>query len=661
MNIAKLLFLLSFTFCFIPTIKAQGLAVNAGMKEDSKTVIIRWFSEETFNVDGVNVYKREKSAGDWVKLNTLPIKRIEKADTNTGDQKLLLYNSLIYDKPKDAADIESWHLMQIAQGVADPDFSKAFGMEYDDNSVDAGKTYEYKIVRLANGSEAEGQISNPVKIENYKPAEAPESFTATTGDKSVSFKWKTDKKRYFFYNLFRSENANGKFIKINSVPVFVFSFKGQNGNSISPEYYYRDTSLVNGKNYYYTIEGVDFLGRSSAKSPNVKVTPQSLSNLSSFSFLNGKANGNKVTIIWKLAADINLQGFNIYRGLTPVGKYEKINKKELHPVDTSYVDVITNPESAYYYYIETVNKTGNNVNSSYVFVPVPDMTPPGKPENLRGVGNVGNISITWNQGKDKNLLGYYIFRSLSSNLEELLLLTPFPLKINSYTDTLKKESQNFFYYMVKAVSKNYVTSLPSEIVKIKMKDVTPPAIPVITNAWFDKGNAEIEWEGDIEEDLAGYDIYRSSLPDFKPLNKINKNLIPAGKNNFIDSVLESGVYYYAVTARDTNGNVSDLSTSVIVHVANVDTLLQAPAGVEGVYDNEKKTISLNWKKILKPNLKGYIVFKKEEGVSVIISGLITETHFVDKEPFSGKNIYKIRAYDNSGNISESQDFEMELK
>jgi len=98
-----------------------------------------------------------------------------------------------------------------------------------------------------------------------------------------------------------------------------------------------------------------------------------------------------------------------------------------------------------------------------------------------------------------------------------------------------------------------------------------------------------------------------------------------------------------------------------VHVANVDTLLQAPAGVEGVYDNEKKTISLNWKKILKPNLKGYIVFKKEEGVSVIISGLITETHFVDKEPFSGKNIYKIRAYDNSGNISESQDFEMELK
>ena len=660
MNTIKVLFLFSAICLFIPKVNAQGLAVNAGMSENNKTVIVRWFSQEAFNIEGVNIYRRENASGDWRKLNPNPLKRMEKADTNTSDQKLILYNSLIYDMPGNPDDVESWHLMQITEGVADPEFSRAFGMEYDDNAVEAGKTYEYKVIRISNGNESEGQISNSVKIENYKPANSPESFAALDGGKIASFTWKTDKKKYFFYNIYRSDTPTGKKVKLNSIPVFVFTFKDETGKSKTSENYYTDTTAISGKTCYYSLEGIDFLGRASRQSGNIKVTPKSLIPVAAPINLKAKVDNNKVTISWQILKPAEVKGLNVFRGISFKGKHERVNKNDLHSTDTAFTEIINNPEPAYYYYIEAVGKDGSTSNSGYVLAAVPDMNPPSKPENLKGTGEVGTISLTWDLGKDKNLLGYYIYRSITSNPDELLLLTPFPVKTNYYTDTLKKENQSYFYYQIKAVSKKYITGVSSDIVKVIMKDVTPPLVPVITNAWYEKGMAVIEWQGNMEEDFAGYEIYRSSSLQNEMKKLTYNKLLQAGKTRFIDSLKEPGTYSYAITAKDTNGNESAKSKPVSILVLSADTTLAGVEGVKAEYNKKQKSVAISWNKVDKNNLSGYMVFRYADGISEVISNLIKDSLFIDKSPNSGKNVYTIKAYDNSGNMSISKEVEVDI-
>ena len=660
MNIIKLFVVINIAVCFIPAIKAQEFSVNAGVDPGGKTVIIRWYSSETFNIEGVNVYRRENTSGEWVRLNTAPIKRVGRIDSTSSDQNLGLYDALIYDQPKDQGDIGNWHLMQLTQGVTDPEFARAFGMEYDDNSAISGKSYEYKVTKIEKGKETEGTISLPVKIEKYKYSSAPDSLKILPGNGQALLSWKPEKKRYFCYNVYRSETAGGALTKINTIPVLVFMFSDKSGKFQTAGTLYTDTSLTNGKTYYYAVEGLDFLGRPSAKTDKAKVTPVNVNAPAPPVKLNGKIDGNKITITWKPVIDIKIKGLNIYRSISREGKYEKVNKKELRPTDTSFVEEIKNPEPAYFYYIEAVGTTGYNTNSNFIMVQVPDMNPPAKPELLKGIGGVGSISLSWNLGKDKNLLGYYIYRTISLTKDEFLLLTPYPVKTNIYIDTLEREHQNIYYYQIKAVSKNYILSVPSEIAKVQMKDVIPPSVPIIVNAWYEKGLAKIEWSTGKEEDLAGFNIYRSSLADGGKMIKLNKVAIAAAKNNYTDSIIAPAKYNYAIEAFDTNGNVSTMSLPVAITAEDADTVLGAPRNLTGIYSIENKTISLKWNKVIKANLSGYIVFKKDNGAPVAISSLVKETIFIDKEPLIGMNSYIVMAYDESGNVSASNNIQVNV-
>lgn len=659
MKISKSLMFLFFFITGSMFIQAQSISAVAGVSEN-KGIIVRWFAQEPFNVEGVNVYRKEKKEDAWTKLNQAPIKRMEKVDEKSTDEEMKMYSALITENPLKPEDAENWRLMQITKGILDEKYSRLYGMQYDDNSAEQGKTYEYKVIRVAGGKETEGIISNAVKYEKFIPSPAPQKFAAYQENRSVNFNWKTDKKKYFVFNIFRSETENGEKTKINSLPVFVFSFKDKSGVSNEPKYFHNDSTVIPGKTYYYTLEGIDFLGRKTEMTSSVKISIKSLVLPAAPYNVRGKVVDNKVTITWKEISNKDLKEFNIYRSVKKDSLYKRINAKALSVTDTSYTDIIQTPEPAYYYYVEAKNNVDNTINSPYVFVPVPDMTPPSIPLEVKGSGEVGRILLSWKMGIDKNLKGYYIYRAISEQPDEFLLLTPYPVTKNEYIDTLTKENQNYFLYQVKAVSKNYVTSLASTIIKVKLKDITPPTAPIISNIYGEDGKVFIRWRANIEEDLSGYDIYRSAAPDTSKMVRINRLIPDKNFNLYKDSVVGGAAYYYCLTASDTNGNTSAKSNVVSFIAVNTDTILQEPDGIKGIYDAETKMIKLSWNYINNEKLIGYVVFRVEEEGRTAISDMMKDSNFNDIEPLNKKNVYVVLAYDSNGNVSESKPFVFEI-
>lgn len=69
-------------------------------------------------------------------------------------------------------------------------------------------------------------------------------------------------------------------------------------------------------------------------------------------------------------------------------------------------------------------------------------------------------------------------------------------------------------YKVIAVDTNFNRSIPSDIAKVTMPDVTPPSTPFIKDVQISAdGFAVIEFLPNLSPDLKGYNIFRSEKHD----------------------------------------------------------------------------------------------------------------------------------------------------
>lgn len=641
---------------------SQEIGVAAGLNETGK-VTVRWFSSEEFNKDGVIVYRKEKSESEWLKLTPAPIKRIEEITTGT-DTSLLISSALIYNIPDDPEDKETHKLVLLTKGILDKNFAKAYGMEYEDNNVEADKTYEYKVVKLNGEDEDYSGISEPIKIDKYVAPSAPLNFSGTPEDGLIKFKWARDEEKYFAYNIYRGEASSAVKKVINKSPVYIFEFQDSTGNFKPLKFFYKDTSLVNGKTYYYELTGIDYLGRESKRSNQISVAPKDLTPPPAPTSVKGKSTKDGILITWKSTQVNDMKGFDLFRSREFNGPFEKVNKKIIEAKDTSFVDKIKEPPEINYYFVTAEDFSSNKSQSLTALVKIQDATPPAIPVELKAVGDVGKVILSWKKGTEKDLLGYFIYRSVTNTEDEFVLLNPKPVLGNSYIDTLKKEARNFFQYKILAVDKKYNTSEYSAVVNVKMKDITPPPAPFLIEAINEEQSISLKWTGNSLEDVAGFYVFRSDKDDSSKWKQINKILIPPVQNTFADSSLAEGKYFYYIISQDSSGNKSIASNKLSAEYI-VDIPLPAVEGFTQKLNGDKSEAALTWTAINNKNLLGYVVFRKEnetDNFDLAISLLQKENTFVDKELSSGKTFYYlIKAFDSRGNISQSKIAKLEIR
>lgn len=131
-----------------------------------------------------------------------------------------------------------------------------------------------------------------------------------------------------------------------------------------------------------------------------------------------------------------------------------------------------------------------------------------------------------------------------------------------FTDT-QVELGKTYIYAVRAVSQYPGVSLEStdsNQVTITPKDVFPPSGPqnlvvvFVPAAGGVPDHLELSWAINPENDIAGYNVYRSESPSARG-ERVNPELLltPAFRDM---NVLPSRLYYYIVTAVDRSGNES---------------------------------------------------------------------------------------------------------
>lgn len=91
-----------------------------------------------------------------------------------------------------------------------------------------------------------------------------------------------------------------------------------------------------------------------------------------------------------------------------------------------------------------------------------------------------------------------------------------------------------------------------------------PSAPANLHANSGDQVIELTWDANSENDLAGYNLYRStnSFSDVTDMNPVNNSDLIQG-TILTDSGLENGTtYYYRLTAVDENGNESNTSSQL---------------------------------------------------------------------------------------------------
>lgn len=640
------------------TTDASVLVRNAGVIANKQTVLVKWYSKGLYYEGGVNIYRQE-GQGIWQKLNVSPIRRLDTLSRKQYAEDEDLEFFVPYIKGSKKSDINGLFLVNVlVKSFESEVFSQFLGIFYKDTTVTVGKTYAYKIMKLKGNTEFLLAQSKSIVVGPEIVDEPLQDISYKADTNKVFIKWRPEEKRFFATNVYRG-NDNKVLNLINESPVMISMVADSLGRLQYPKIFYLDDTVRSGI-YYYQISGLDFFGKETKRSEVIQVEVKDLIPPPAPEGLEDSIRNLDVVLNWKNNPVPDLIGMNVYRSIKSSGPFIRLNATTLDATTTSYKDVVPHA-GPYYYYITAVDQARNENKSYTIFSEVHDIVPPSIPLELIAVSDTGIIKLTWKRNLEDDLKGYMIYRAVTKNdKNNFVLLNATPVEEPFYEDRLPKNARNLFVYKILAIDTSYNKSNYSEVTGIKMPDVIPPVKPLIIHVTNIQNNIRLEWLSNKDEDLKGYDLYRSKgTEDFI---RINKETIPSAVQFYEDTDISSATLYcYYLKALDSTGNAS-LASNIEKGYNNFTTLTIPILKVK--YNKNKKAVQLSWNKDAAAGNLIYVVYRSETEGKLMkpISSRLEAEIYQDNEVISGITyMYELRVYDTNGNISRSESIKITIK
>lgn len=646
------IFLFSLTVMAMPSFlqAQQSLKLAAGVsKTADQPLVVQLKVIDTANIVNnrqLNIFRKDPG-GDWKKINTTPVARlplVKGQDYSAKDKSFKRYVNFMWRTPGTGSQEKNLKGFTGIFLLNDNLFAKYAGCYFEDKTATPGATYEYK---LTDAAKADKDVSKPVTVTVAANTGKPVTgLSFTQQQQNIFLNWQSDD-RYYAYRVYRRSAPDAKPILISGGPVAATKINGK-----EQPYRFIDTALTGGTTWYYQVAALDMLNNESGMSEPLKVTVKDATLPKAVMKFRNDRVKKTFQFTWEPVKDKNCAGYNIYRSSESDPVYKKLNTQLLPVTTTTYTDAPAADRTAYQYYIESVGKNGNTAQSQVSLAVLPDMTPPAKPQHLKGAARPALALLSWDRGTETDLKGYWVYRASNRKKENMVLLNDQPVITNSFKDSLPLVSDNEYVYCIQAVDQGYNKSQLSDTVIITVPDVTAPRIVQGLNAEARPGAIVIKWRPSPDADVAGYTIYRSddsAAQRFRPLNTR-----PLRELQFTDAGSSSLLHYY-VTATDKSGNVSQPSR--VIAIAGVaDTSGWLPAQDLSVFRNDRdSSVTITWRTLAK-NPKGFMVFRKgsdEQGYSAI-SPLLPEMRFVDRTTEAGQRYsYYIRTYFGGTGFKES--------
>ncbi|WP_052259512.1 hypothetical protein [Flavobacterium sp. KMS] len=350
-------------------------------------------------------------------------------------------------------------------------------------------------------------------------------------------------------------------------------------------------SIANNKPYSYRIQGISSFGELGPYSEIITGKGKSLLKFVPHLTVKDFKDDTTVTLSWEFPEEGNeeISGFELNRSDKDDEKYTTVLKNiPAKNRSVTYNKLL----STNYFTITAIGKQGNSRTSFPMLVQPVDSIPPSKPIGLKGViDSLGIVKITWAPNKEKDLMGYRIYRGNTAE-EEFSQLTVSPSEPNTYEDKVIIKSLNSkVYYRVIAVDYHYNMSPFSETLIIKKPDVIPPTSPVFTKYEIKDGAVFLEWVNSQSEDVASHQLYRKENEQEKwelILNDVTK------LESFQDKKTNEGsTYRYAIFAKDESGLVSNPTPEIALFIPKY-TVKPAVKGFYAQANTATKSIDLSW-------------------------------------------------------------------
>ena len=382
-----------------------------------------------------------------------------------------------------------------------------------------------------------------------------------------------------------------------------------------------------------------------------------------------KAGDKQVLIKWK-PDKLRFYGVNIFRRRENQQEFVKMNPI---PIITSkrkgpdgvlaYADIFFTDDSlnngvTYYYKIAGIDYFSRNSKYSKIYKVTPkDQTAPPSPKFLRNDVDLLNVTLTWENVYAPDIKGINVYRSLHHDRDFIrvnkLLLN---VNTNEYIDIVEKPGKYYYYVSAVDSSGNEASSF---LTMANVLDIYPPAKPKGLYSVADTGKITLYWLPNTEEDLMGYQIYRTIDRDNKK-RYVLLNANPVNDTTYIDSLPLSAKnkFHYRVAAVDSAINRSEFSAFAASKMP--DIIAPAQPFIKKIEVKDDNYLEIQWIANADLDLLGYNIFRENKTDSLATRIKINQSvlspkvvHFTDRWVEQGiKYNYYLEAIDSSNNKSE---------
>lgn len=662
--IMKKIFLLPFLLGTILQTFGQQF-FHAGNTSVPTTIELKWTrNNSAFNLQ-FEVYRTENGKKNWKKISATRIRAFDASkpspDKNANAADWAMYQKFRSLKPANKDDQKLAEIGFYGQAILNNNLARYAGLYFKDENAVIGQTYIYMLVASNGKKIAPIAFSEPIMAKPFQALKAPEGLATQSDNRTVTLTWKRSD-NFMFYHIFRKRGYE-KEVQLTSKPLLVP--EAVDGKVFTPTYTDKDPTLQGGFAYSYRIVGLDYFGNVSEYSAPSTAFVRDLTPPSSAQEVIVVKKNNKAIINWKPSLSAKCIGYNVYRSFVINGNYVKLNATLLPLGTSSFEDLIQNENLTHHYYIEAVDELGNKSNSNIARLIGVDTTPPATPIIADSKAGKGMVTIQWRANTEKDLLGYRVYRSISSDAESFNLIHVKPIRERAFVDSLPSVAQNRFYYKITAVDSAYNESVAA-MVSLKMPDIVPPQSPILTAVVLEKEKAKLEWETPPDLDLKGIIILRRVVSDTaREFAKINSSLISPKLSSYTDASVQSGLRYeYALVASDSSDNASKHSASKFIYIASNEPI-PAPQLVSADYDSSARAIKIHWRMGTMKNtgVRRYLLKKENDGnfMPILLKDERDEYLLREIDPNSGEYRFKMRLLSNDGSIVESNEIKLTVR
>ncbi len=539
--------------------------------------------------------------------------------------------------------------------------------EYVDAGLEAAVVYSYALMAVdasGNGS----ALTSPVSATTRGLA-PPSGLSAVSGIGRITVSWAgSGEADLVGYNVYRSERPDESFERLPGTEGTPFT-TGRTS--------YVDTSVAVGRPYYYKVQSVGRTHRSElsvfvdGEALADEVPPESPRNLSA---LADESEFGRVTVTWNapLRDDdrgelTGLSGYRVFRSQGTTDSFVQVAAVS----EARYEDSGLEESTTYYYTVLAVDGSGNESGRAApvrVKTQGADEVSPGVPRNVSAVAEGGftdRIAVRWSApttdadgGELTGLSGFTVYRSegVSGSLVSVATVGP---EVREYVDEGLR-SLTEYGYAVTAFDGSGNESGQSGLSRARTEGI---AIPSGVRAEDGIGRIEVSWAAVEDEELLGYNVYRSERPDesFERLPGTEGTPFTTGRTSYVDTSVAVGRPYYYKVQSVGRTHRSELSVFVDGEALADEVPPESPRNLSALADeSEFGRVTVTWNAPLRDDdrgeltgLSGYRVFRSQGTTDSFVQvAAVSEARYEDSGlEESTTYYYTVLAVDGSGNES----------